>query len=200
MKINGLKEELKIIKNNIDQLNNRIKELIDKSKSENEINKIQSLQDKINQKDEELNIEKNKNKILEDKVQKLYEELSDKINKITNILDSKEELNKSLLEKDKELKELKLKLSKYPLELNEGEKLMTINFTTIDRRIQNYSIICKNTDIFNNIEKKLYEDYEEYYKTENYFTINGRKIEKCKNLEENNIHDNDAIILNIIDI
>ena len=137
---------------------------------------------------------------MEDKVQKLYKELSDKINKITNILDSKEELNKSIVEKDKELKELKLKLSKYPLELNEGEKLMTINFKTIDERIQNYSIICKNTDIFNTIEKKLYEDYEEYYDTENYFTINGRKIQKCKNLEENNIHDNDAIILNIIGI
>jgi len=200
MKINELKEELKITKNIIDQLNNKIKELIDKSKSENEINKIQTLQDKINQKNEELNIEKNKNEILEDRVQKLYEELSDKINKITKILDSKEELNKSIVEKDKELKELKLKLSKYPLELNEGDKLMTINFTTIDKRIQNYSIICKNTDIFNTIEKKLYEDYEEYYNTENYFTINGRKIEKCKNLEENNIHDNDAIILNIIGI
>ena len=137
---------------------------------------------------------------MEDKVQNLYKELSDKINKITNILDSKEELNKSIVEKERELKELKLKLSKYPLELNEGEKLMTINFTTIDRRIQNDSIICKNTDIFNTIEKKLYEDYEEYYGTENYFTINGRKIQKCKNLEENNIHDNDAIILNIIDI
>ena len=134
---------------------------------------------------------------MEDKVQTLYKELSDKI---TNILNSKEELNKSIVEKDKELKELKLKLSKYPLELNEGEKLMTINFTTIDKRIQNYSIICKNTDIFNTIEKKLYEDYEEYYDTENYFTINGRKIQKCKNLEENNIHDNDAIILNIIGI
>ena len=59
---------------------------------------------------------------MEDKVQTLYKELSDKINKITNILDSKEELNKSIVDKDKELKELKLKLSKYPLELNEGEK------------------------------------------------------------------------------
>ena len=137
---------------------------------------------------------------MEDKVQNLYKELSDKINKITNILDSKEELNKSIVEKDRELKELKLKLSKYPLELNEGEKLMTINFTSIDRRIQNYSIICKNTDIFNTIEKRLYEDYEEYYSTENYFTINGKKIQKCKNLDENNIHDNDAIILNIIGI
>jgi len=137
---------------------------------------------------------------LEDNVLKLNKELFDKIKEIVNILDSKEELNKIIPEKDRKLKELELKLSRYPLELNEGEKLMTINFSTIDRRIQNYSIICKNTDIFNTIEKRLYEDYEEYYGTENYFTINGKKIQKCKNLEENNIHNNDAIILNIIGI
>jgi len=137
---------------------------------------------------------------LEDNVLKLNKELFDKIKEIANILNSKEDLNKNIQEKDRKLKELELKLSRYSLELNEGEKLMTINFSTIDRRIQNYSIICKNTDIFNNIEKRLYEDYEEYYDTENYFTINGKKINKCKNLEENNIHNNDAIILNIIGI
>ena len=137
---------------------------------------------------------------MEDNVLKLNKELFDKIKEIANILNSKEELNKIIQEKDRKLKGLELKLSRYPLELNEGEKLMTINFSTIDRRIQNYSIICKNTDIFNNIEKRLYEDYEEYYDTENYFTINGKKINKCKNLEENNIHNNDAIILNIIGI
>ena len=137
---------------------------------------------------------------MEDNVLKLNKELFDKIKEIANILNSKEELNKNIQEKDRKLKELELKLSRYSLELNEGEKLMTINFSTIDRRIQNYSIICKNTDIFNNIEKRLYEDYEEYYDTENYFTVNGKKINKCKNLEENNIHNNDAIILNIIGI
>ena len=55
------------------------------------------------------------------------------------------------MEKDKELKELKQKikesnqkLSRYPFELNEGEELMTINFSSVDQKIQNYSIICKN--------------------------------------------------------
>ena len=154
-----------------------------------------------------------KNKILEDKIKGLNKELSDKINIIKeitnnqgikknqgNILDSKEELIKIIFEKDKELKELKLKLSRYPMELKEGERLMTVNFTTIDSRIQNYSIICKNTDIFNSIETKLYKDYKEYNDTENYFTVNGNKIHKNKTLDENNIHNNDTIILNIIDI
>jgi len=137
-------------------------------------------------------IEKEKNKILEDKIKELNRELSDKITRIkeitnnqenenekiqgNNILDSKENLYKIIAEKDRELKEVKLKLSRYPLELKEGEKLMIVNFTTIDSKIQNYSLICKNTDIFNNIEKKLYEDYNEYYDTENYFTVNGKKI------------------------
>ena len=117
-----------------------------------------------------------------------------------NILDSKEVLYKIIIEKDKELRELKLELSRYPIELKEGEKLMTVNFTTIDSKIQNYSIICKNTEIFNNLEKRLYEDYKEYYNTENYFTVNGKIIHKCKNLDENNVHNNDVIILNTIDI
>ena len=104
---------------------------------------------------------------------------------------------KIIIEKDEEIKELKLKLSRYPMELKEGEKLMTINLTTIDSKIQNYSIICKNTDIFNNIEKKIYEEYKEYYDTENYFTVNGKKINRFKNLDENNIHNNDVIILNM---
>ena len=181
------------------------------------------MQKKINQKDEELNklkeilnnniSEKNKNKILEDKIKELNKELTEKENIIIDIinnqnfekfpkkiLDSKEELYNIIIEKDKEIKELKLKLSRYPMELKEGEKLMTINFTSVDSKINNYSIICKNTDIFNNIEKKLYEDYNEYYDTDNYFTVNGKKIHRFKNLDENNIHNNDVIILNIIEI
>ena len=113
---------------------------------------------------------------------------------------SKEELYNIIIEKEKELKNLKLKISRYPFELKEGEKIMTVNFMSVDHIIQNYSLICKNTDIFNNIEIKLYEDYKEYYNTENYFTVNGNKINKNKNLDENNIHNNDVIVLNIHDI
>ena len=152
--------------------------------------------------------------ILEDKVKELNKELSEKItqiNEITNnqeienlqgnIIDSKEELFKIILEKEREIKKLKLELSRYPIELKEeGEKLMTVNFTSVDSRIQNHSIICKNTDVFNLLEAKLYKYFKEYYDTENYFTVNGKKIHKNKTLDENNIHNNDIIILNIIDI
>ena len=71
---------------------------------------------------------------------------------------------------------------------------------SVDNKIQNYSLICKNTDTFNIIEKMVYDEYKEFYETENYFTVNGKKINKYKNLEENNIHNNDVIILNVLDI
>ena len=76
---------------------------------------------------------------------------------------------------------------------------MTVNFISADQKVQHYSLICKNTDTFNVLEKKLYEDYKEFYETENYFTFNGKKIHKLKSLDENNIRNNDIIMLNVIE-
>ena len=152
----------------------------------------------------ELEEEKEKNKILEDKImnfQKKYEGKQQNFLKEKNgNSNSKESLINTILEKDREVNELKKKLLRYPFELNEGEKMMTVNFISTEQKINNYSIICKNTDIFNNLEKKLYEEYKEYYETENYFTVNGKKIHKLKSLDENQIKNNDIILLNALDI
>ena len=102
------------------------------------------------------------------------------------------------MEKDNEIKELKLKLSRYPFELKEGEKLMTVIITSNDQSIHN-SIICKNTDKFNKVENRLYELFPEYSETENYFVVNGNKINKYKTLDDNKINDNDIIVLNVLE-
>ena len=78
--------------------------------------------------------------------------------------------------------------------------MLTVNFISAEQKINNYSIICKNTDIFNYLEKKLYEEYKEFYDTENYFTVNGKKIHKLKSLDENQIKNNDVIVLNTLDL
>ena len=169
---------------------------------------------KINILENELKEEKMANKILEEKINALTKELEEKNNIIKNLTKnkkdkninsisdkkSKEELYNIIIEKDKEIKDLKLTISRYPFELKKGEKLITVNFMSVDNKIQNYSLICKNTDTFNIIEKMVYDEYKEFYETENYFTVNGKKINKYKNLEENNIHNNDVIILNVLDI
>jgi len=90
------------------------------------------------------------------------------------------------------LEELKTKL---PFNLNKDEKLMTVIFISDAQDIL-YSLICKNTDKFNVIENRLYEAFPQYLESENYFIANGKKINKSKSLEENNIKFSDVIILN----
>ena len=141
---------------------------IDKDyKSNNEANEFEKIKQELNKEKEknkklenELLEEKNKNKDLEEIINKLKLELNkknenfkgneEKKEKLINETE-KESLYKTILEKDKEIKELRNKLSRYPFELNEGEELMVINFKSVDQKIQNYSVICKKTDIFNKI-------------------------------------------------
>ena len=60
-----------------------------------------------------------------------------------------------------------------------------------------YAVTCKNTDIFVNVELKLYNDYPSYKeKDDNIFTVNGNRISKYKTLEENGIKNSDIILLN----
>ena len=75
---------------------------------------------------------------------------------------------------------------------------MTIIFTFYDQKIH-YSLICKNTNKFNKIEKKLYDKYPEYQESENYFIVNRNRIIKSKTIEENNIKFSDNDVLNVFE-
>ena len=164
-------------------------------KLKEEKNKNAKLNEKINQLLFELNEEKNKNKILEEKLKKYENETS-----IENKINKESLWMNNLLDKDKEIKELKQKLSRFPFELNEGEKLMTVTFKSFDQKIPHFSVICKNTDIFNQIEKQVYEEYKNYYDSDNYFVANGMKVQKYKSLDENKIRDHDVIMLYALDL
>ena len=195
--------------------NNKIfdsKEIDDlKMELKKEKDNSQKLIEKINKLENELNLEKMKNKEFEKELINLKNKLNDKINlelnqkekekeKPINIEfknESKELFLETIMEKDKEIKELKLKLSRYPFELMEGEKIISIILTSVDQKFF-HSIICKNKEKFNIIENKFYEAYPDYIETENFFTLNGKKVNKYKTLDDNNIKNNDIILLNII--
>ena len=134
--------------------------------------------------------ERKYNKRINEKL-KEYEISADKnLDKIT-------ELNNVIEEKEKNIEKLKNKLLRFPFELSTGERLLSIIFTSSDRRIL-YSIICKNTDNFIKIEDELYEQFPEYKKYDIYFLHNGRKVNRFKTLESNRIYNNDIICLQII--
>jgi aspartate carbamoyltransferase regulatory subunit len=96
--------------------------------------------------------------------------------------------------KEKEIKQLNEMKSRLPFELLENEKLMSIIIVSNDQKIH-YSIICKNSQKFTKIEENLYERHPEYIESENFFLVNGNKINKYKSLEENNIKNSDIITL-----
>ena len=79
---------------------------------------------------------------------------------------------------------------------NEGipNNLISIIFQSLDKKVH-CSIICKETDLFINVEASLYKKYPEYKESEQYFIVNGKKINKFKTLNENGIKDNDIILL-----
>ena len=142
---------------------------------------------------EELNNEENTN-------QKLTKEIKTKINSLINTLLEKEgkikDLNDKLKNFDTNIVELRKKLSKFPFELNDDEKMISIIFVSIDESIFD-SIICKSKDKFSEIEKQIYKMYPEY-EGNIAFMNNGIYINKEKNLDENKIYNNSKI--NIINI
>ena len=174
----------------------------------------------------QLTNEKEKNKILEEKNKKyerdlkerginkgeeqLRKELDNEIKKYNNLKkqieeekalrmtygkETKESYIETIIEKDKKIRELELKISRFPFILEEGEVLMSIIFISSDQNLH-YSIICKNTDEFYKIESQIYKKYPEYTENENFFILNGKKINRYKTLEQNGVKNNDIIILN----
>ena len=114
---------------------------------------------------------------------------SDK-NKIIELLKEKLEM------KEKEIKELKYKIE---YNSNNFSNLMTVIFYSTDHKIH-YSLISRKTDLFVDLEKKLYEIYPNYKKCENYFMVNGQKINRFETLEENKIKNSQIITLTQYDL
>jgi len=120
-----------------------------------------------------LNEEENKYDFLVKKVNKLENDLKTYSNKIIELL---EKLNSN----------------------NQNEEipnnLISVIFQSLSKNLQ-CSIICKETDVFVNIESALYKKYPEYLESEQYFVANGKKINKFKTLKENGISDSSVILL-----
>ena len=203
-KNNNLTKEIEDLKKKLKEEVNKSNDLIKKNQQiENDLKKEREViqKNKMNQKlennikDEKKDIKENKNTNLIKTNQKLENEIKNKRQ------DIQENKNNFIENKDKiidlytRIDELKKKLSRYPIDLLEGEKLISVIFSSFDEKIH-YSVICKNTEKFNRLEEKLYDDYPEYSETENYFTANGIIISKFKSLEQNKIKNSDVIILN----
>ena len=86
-------------------------------------------------------------------------------------------------------------LKRYPVILEENEKLISIIFSSSDQTMH-YSMICKNTDTLSYLEPKLYKEFPNFIESDNMFLCKGTVINKYKTFESYNIKNGDILVLN----
>jgi len=85
--------------------------------------------------------------------------------------------------------------------LGPKEVIMTVNFNTQGTQyICNWSMACKNTNLFVRLEEILNNNFPDLKKHETYFEVDTRRIKRFLTLEENKIKNNDMINVFLIDI
>ena len=136
--------------------------------------------------------EKEKNKNLRIKNNNLNSSLKNIETKYKEILNEKEiELNKLINENAK----LKAEANREITFIKPGEKILSINFQTNDQTISNYSLPCKNTDLFVYLEEKLNQDFPQLKDKQYYMVNKGEIIKRFKTMDENKIKGNDIICI-----
>ena len=182
------------LKNNINQLEqNLVQDQNQLKKLEKEFNNIKQINDFLEKNNKDLKINENK---YQDKI-KEYENINENSKKVID------DLNKTINQKDEELKKLKEDWLDLKNNLNSQNKtfkkseIMSVNFSSSDGYI-NYSIPCIDSDIFAEIEEKLYKKYPNYREYNNIFLYKGSCVLRFKTIAENKIENGDPIILNVI--
>ena len=176
---NKLNEEI-IKNNNLKEENNKL--LKENIKLKEELNKNNKLKIDLD------NYIKENNKLKDDLL---------KANKLLNNIGNNNEikdLKYQLLQKDHEIKDLKLK-SQNNNEKNKQLFDMIVYFQSQDQEINNVPIKCLSSDTFAEVEEKLYKKFENFRNTKNTPICNGRILLRFKILNENNIKDENVVQL-----
>ena len=203
--LNNKQNEINNIQNQLNntqiQLNSIQGQLTDtQNKLKNAQYQIQNLQNQLTISQNELQIEKNFNNDLKlkesnqtinnKKIDSLNSEIIDmrakydfNNKKIVNLMDE-------IKQKENELKKLNSIITKFSKELNP----INIKFKTSNSS-KEYEIICYYSEIFLNVEEKLYQSFPELRKKNNLFLFNGNTIEKEKSIILNEINNSSVILI-----
>lgn len=161
--------------------------------SENEKEEKKDNNNGLSERIQIINVKKNELKIMNcEKFEiKNYNENLDK--------DELIKLYKEIQKKNEEISELK---SLNPYNLKKGEQLYSIVFLSNDYTIiNNFSLICKNTDPFSKLEQTLYDKFPILKETEiNFNIVNRNVVNRFKTLEENNIISGNVIQICKLDV
>ena len=164
--------------------------------NQNKINEIDKLKSEI----EKLKIENEKLKSDLFKANKIISGIHKnqiENNEIKKLKDENKNLKNQLNLKDKEIKDLQLKIQnsvKIDKPKYDIDDIIVVNFMSQDSTI-NEGVKCLSTDVFAEVEEKLYLKYDNLRNTNNMFTANAKPVLRFKKLCENGIKDGDKIQL-----
>ena len=186
--INNLRRELeeekkknKNLQDTINKLNNTINQL--KQEHNTDILKYKK----------EIKAYIDRNEILNNQIKKLSLDntnLKEEIEKV-NIQNKSDEIIRLY----KKIEGLNEQIKRYPFILEEGEKILSVIFTSVSKKV-NYSMVCKNTDSIYNLEGELYKAFPEFAQTNNYFLCKGTVVNRFKKFEELKFKNGDIIVIN----
>ena len=171
----------------LEEENSKLKDELNKIKK-NESNEIKKLK---------LDIDKYKNELI--KANKIISNLSNNQvnnNELKKLKDENINLKLQLSLKDDEILQLKNNLKNNSIEEQsfKYKDIMVINFISMDGTVQ-YEMKCLSTEVFAEVEEKLYKKYDKLRNTNNMFTANAKPVLRFKTLSENNIKDGDILQL-----
>ena len=187
-------------------------DFLEDNKIKNQNLQINNNKDNKNIKElEQYKIENNKLKndiiILNTEITKLKNDLQ-KANKIisgfqnqiqTQNINNNEikKLKDEIILKNNEINQLKIELqnekNKNSQNMVDFNNIIAIKFTSTDQVINNFPISCLKTNIFAEIEEKLYKEYPEFRETNNTLIVNGGPVLRFKTMGENRIKSGDTI-------
>ena len=105
-------------------------------------------------------------------------------------------------QKEQELNNLKIQLQNNNISSNNSlynrSKMMAVNFISMDGKIH-FAVPCIDSDIFAEVEEKLYKQFPEYRETNNSFLANGETVLRFKTIKENKIGNGLPVTMNIPD-
>ena len=199
-----------LLLHNIDPKDKRIKELEEKineleiqlKNEKDKYKKLESLftteKNKLDILAKQLNDEKNKNSNLSKEYNKFKEKIKElklEIPRKNNQGSLNTNNSNEIIQLYKKIENLNDTIKRYPVILEENEKLISIIFESSDQKMH-YSMICKNTDTISDLEKKLYNEYPDFVLSDNIFLCKGTVINRYKSFESYKIKNGDIIILN----
>ena len=204
-----LDNDINIYKSNINNKKTEVQKFNSKD-NKKYINQIDELKKQLLEEQENNNKLKTENKKLEKIINSLKQENKDVKKKLEKEINKLKE-NLKLLENELNTKNNEIK--NYILEINDlkenknqitsikpGEKIFSVLFMTQGNNdIFNYSMTCKNTELFVRLEERLYDDFPKYKKLETIFMVDARRILRFQTLDENKIKRNDIISLFVVD-